>query len=492
LDAGDINNNEGMQQISLRNLLYVIFKHKTIILTFFIAAVAIVTTASFMMQPVFKATATILVEKEMDSEKALLFRLNLAQGSGNYDFLNSEIEIMSSYPIAARVVEKYQEELLPEDDEMISLHEKKLIYESTIHNFIEQIEIENPKNSNILKISYENEDPRLAKDIINNFINTYISYRSEIAAESGTYKFLEDQMGMADQKLRDLEQRQADYKGEKELGSPDAQRAILLNRLADYERSLTAVRTRRMGKEAKLAVINDQLQQGQSQSIPTTESSDSPSRVEHIGKLKGELLDLEIRREQLLQKFTPQYEEVVNLDRQIEEIKIKIVGEIKQILREEQTSIRALLAEERVLQNSINNIKREIRDLAQKEYELEQLSRGIEDEREIYSMLLKQREEARISLAKLERGVKIKVISPAVMSTKPVKPKKRLNIILAILLGCFGGVGLAFFKEYFDHTINTPEEIEHYTGIPVLGSVREIRFSHNNDPATIHSRRLLN
>ena len=74
----------------------------------------------------------------------------------------------------------------------------------------------------------------------------------------------------------------------------------------------------------------------------------------------------------------------------------------------------------------------------------------------------------------------IKIISPAVKFTDPVRPKKKLNILLAIFLGTFGGLGLAFFFEYFDHRIHTPEELERYTGIPALGSIRAISFTNGN------------
>jgi uncharacterized protein involved in exopolysaccharide biosynthesis len=299
-------------------------------------------------------------------------------------------------------------------------------------------------------------------------------------------------MKIADEKLSELEQRQADFKEEKEVGSPETQRTILLTRLTDYEKSLTAVHTSRIGKEAKLAVFKEQiLQNGKSINIPTTETSDSPSREKYIAKLKGELLDLEIRKEHLLQKYTPQYEEVVNLEQQITATKAKIENEIQQIVTMEEAAIRALQAEEQVLQAQINKTKAEIGALAQKEYEYEQISRGINDEREVYSMLRKQREEARLSMAKLERDIKIKVISAAVAPSEPTKPKKRLNVLLAIFLGIFGGLGLAFFVEYFDHTVNTPEELERFTGISPLGSVREITFYNVDDSSSRQAMRLM-
>ncbi|MFC2088437.1 GumC family protein, partial [Calditrichota bacterium] len=306
-------------------------------------------------------------------------------------------------------------------------------------------------------------------------VETYILYRSKISSESESFEFLEEQMQIADKRLKELEHRQANFKEQKEIGSPDAQKTILLTRLADYEKTLTNVKTKRIGKEAKLAVIKEQLKDGINISIPSTESSDSPSREKYIAKLKGELLDMEIRREQLLQKFTPQYEEVINLDNQILATNAKIENEIKQIIEMEETSIRALSAEENVLQRSISKIKTELGKFAQTEFEYSQISRGIDDSREIYSMRLKQREEARISLDKLEREVKIKVVSPAITPMEPIRPKKRLNIAISAFLGILGGIVVAFLVDYFDQTLSTPEDIKKYTNVPLLGSIREIK-----------------
>jgi uncharacterized protein involved in exopolysaccharide biosynthesis len=476
LDENRSSNVEQSQPASLRNILTVLFKRKRIILTFFMTVVIVVTAGSFYMPNIYQAESKLLVEKEFDSDKALLFGMNLSQGFNSPDFINSEIEILTSYPIASRVMEKFNSQLITDEELLLSEEEKKVRYEQRIASFQKNIELENPKNTSILVIRYESKNPVLASDIINYFVNTYITYRSEISSESETYKFLEEQINLANEKLSGLEQRQASFKKKKDLGTPETQRIVLMNRMAEYEKSLTTVQTKRIGKEAKLDVFKKRLMKGESSIIPSTEVSDSPSRVAYIAKLRSDLLDMEIRKEQLLQNFTPQYKEVIDLEKQITANSLKIEKEIEQIIEMEETAIGALKAEEQSLIGQIDKIKNEIRNLAQKEYEYSQISRGIEDEREIYSMLRKQQEEARLSLAKLEKGVKINVISPAVVQTTPIKPKKILNIILAVFLGLFGGLGLAFFIEYFDHTINSPDDLEKYAGINALGSIPEVKI----------------
>ena len=66
---------------------------------------------------------------------------------------------------------------------------------------------------------------------------------------------------------------------------------------------------------------------------------------------------MEIRRERMLQKFKPQYEEVVDLNKQISATKAKIRSEIREIVNMEMASIRALKAEELRLKRSTAKLK---------------------------------------------------------------------------------------------------------------------------------------
>ncbi len=155
---------------SLRNFLNVLFRRKRIILTFFIIVVVVVTAGSFLMPHIYQSESKLLIEKEADPEKAMLFRMNVSQGYNNYDFINSEIEILSSYPIAARVVKQFQSRLSEDEEEELTEKEKNDHFEKTITEFQKKIEIENPKNSNILIVRYENKDAALAAEIANYFV----------------------------------------------------------------------------------------------------------------------------------------------------------------------------------------------------------------------------------------------------------------------------------------------------------------------------------
>jgi capsular exopolysaccharide synthesis family protein len=63
----------------------------------------------------------------------------------------------------------------------------------------------------------------------------------------------------------------------------------------------------------------------------------------------------------------------------------------------------------------------------------------------------------------------IHIVNQAMLPIKPFKPKVKLNLLLAIVVGLMGGIGLAFFLEYFSDIIANPNEISDRFQIPILG-----------------------
>lgn len=65
----------------------------------------------------------------------------------------------------------------------------------------------------------------------------------------------------------------------------------------------------------------------------------------------------------------------------------------------------------------------------------------------------------------------VSIVDPAVIPTNPVKPNKKLNVLIAFVVGLMASVGLVFLLEYMDNTIKTSEDVEKLLGIPILGVI---------------------
>src|SRR6056297_164072 len=65
----------------------------------------------------------------------------------------------------------------------------------------------------------------------------------------------------------------------------------------------------------------------------------------------------------------------------------------------------------------------------------------------------------------------VKTLDQAVVPKNPIKPNKIMNIAIAGVLGLMISIGLVFLVEFLDKTIKTPEEVERYLGLSIIGAI---------------------
>lgn len=68
----------------------------------------------------------------------------------------------------------------------------------------------------------------------------------------------------------------------------------------------------------------------------------------------------------------------------------------------------------------------------------------------------------------------VQVIDSAEIPLVPIEPKPKLNMIIAGVLGIMAGLGIVFLIEYLDSTIKTPEDIDRYLWLPVIGIIPDM------------------
>ena len=114
-------------------------------------------------------------------------------------------------------------------------------------------------------------------------------------------------------------------------------------------------------------------------------------------------------------------------------------------------SHKALLAEEKQLHENIdiyskrvNNLRKE---LTEKKLILSQLNREYSPKEKLYNNLYKQAEE--IQLTETAETDLLKISSLAYEPSAPIKPNRKLNILIAGVLGLFVGIFVAFFLEFW-------------------------------------------
>ena len=101
------------------------------------------------------------------------------------------------------------------------------------------------------------------------------------------------------------------------------------------------------------------------------------------------------------------------------------------------------------------------------------LKREAETNKELYDGLLQRMKEAGVAAGL--KSSNIRIVDRAETPKLPHAPNIPRTLALALLLGGMGGVGLAFFLDYLDNSLKTPEEIEERVGLPSLGLIPSLQ-----------------
>ncbi|MBN1353595.1 MAG: polysaccharide biosynthesis tyrosine autokinase [Candidatus Omnitrophica bacterium] len=146
--------------------------------------------------------------------------------------------------------------------------------------------------------------------------------------------------------------------------------------------------------------------------------------------------------------------------------------EIMNLLKNEYLKLEAKMSEYSKIYKakhpSMIRLKEEMQEMAKRiEHVKESTSDRSISEKDI------QGEDVKYALEGLKAN-NVSIQDPAEVPVKPIKPKKRLNVLLSMIVGLFGGVGLAFFLEYIDDTVKSLDDLEHISDWPFLGSVPDI------------------
>lgn len=190
-----------------------------------------------------------------------------------------------------------------------------------------------------------------------------------------------------------------------------------------------------------------------------------------IQNLKEDYVKLQREFSELSEKYKEKHPKLIRVNSQLQTMKKRVTEEIKKVASSIETEYRVLLSREQTLKNALDDQQKEALDLNQKAIKYGILEREVNTNQQFYDTLLNRFKETTLT-GELKTG-NIRIVDRAEVPRKPVKPNKKLNILLAMIVGLTIGTGLAFFFEYLDDTIQTPEDIEDYLRIPYLGGVEQ-------------------
>nr|BCX01485.1 MAG: hypothetical protein KatS3mg041_1531 [Bacteroidota bacterium] len=438
-----------------------------LIVFFLLAVVGTVALVTALLPKLYTSEARILLERDPQSEIATLLGTTV-QPRNIEQIVMADIEIMRSRPIAEEVVRKTG---LDRAISTGAANEREHL-DRVIKRFWSRLKTEPLRDAGVIRLQYSDTNPERAAAVLQALIDTYRDFRSRLYNRTRTYQFFEAQVREAEQKLRDLEAQQLEFQKSRNFISPEVQRRLLADQILALAQRLTEIRAQRLERETRLRELEQAIQSGQLTSIPSTDVTNSLSQTGTLVSLRNRLAELLIQRAKLAETYTPQYPEMRQIEQQIRETRQQLLTEINQSIEQERVGIAGLAAAERQLQAELDRLRGQISGLIDQETTYERLRRAIGENDQVYNALLRQREEARIAMLRLQQEIAINTISSPNVPGLPSSPNWLLNLGLAFLFGLSGGIAVALARAYRDEVILAPADISR-TGIPVVGEIRE-------------------
>jgi uncharacterized protein involved in exopolysaccharide biosynthesis len=497
-------NIEARSKASLRDFLHVVFKRKTQILIFFGLTFITVAIGTLVMEPTYEATSQILVKMGRENlyVPTVPSRNNLSPvvSFDREEQINSEIEILKGRFLAQKVVESLGAAAIYKDAKesgrglLSALFRRPPVPQAAVEKATlklqEALGVEGVRKSDVIEVSFEHQDPQMAAVVVNTLVKFYLDHHVDVHKTPQSYGFFQEQSQILKDKLNGAEQKLKAFKKNHAISSLEEERSLLLRQEADLSTDLNQTVSHEAETQNRIAQLRQQLA-NTAQIIPLDEEVDHNPLA--ISALQGRLVELELKEQGLLGKYTEQSRLVQNVREEIQMVREKLadqenrrygktrsgVNTTYQRLQEQflqnEAELKALRGKKETQMAQLGEEHLKLEELNRIEVQLKQLQEDVEVNRQNYRLYQSKFEESRISDAMdAEKIANVAVIQRATAPSKPVSPRVLLNMVLAIFLGGFGGLGLAFFLEYLDDSLEKDEDVETYLELPALGSVPDM------------------
>jgi succinoglycan biosynthesis transport protein ExoP len=316
------------------------------------------------------------------------------------------------------------------------------------------------KNSKIVNISYTSTNPEFATLVANSVARAYIEEILDMRMSSTKYsidwmtKKAEEEKVKLDKSERALQ----DYMRANDIVTLQNKVAITPEKLTEFNAQLIKAGTKRKELES----LYNKVVKG---SIKDAETILAIASETTLQSLRGQILKAEQNIEELSKKYGKKHPALIRAKEELNVLEQKRDQEIRRVIASIKDEYDLARSNEGSLRGMLSSTKEEALNLNEKFIQYGVLTREVETSRQLYDALIKGIKEQ--SVTEEIRTVNVWVVEKAERPGAPVKPKKSLNILLGIIVGLFGGVGLAFFFEYLDNTIKSPDEAETRLGVPL-------------------------
>lgn len=474
--------------IDLRQYWQTLMRYKWGIIGFTFVMTLLAVLVTFSLTPIYRATAVLLIE----SQEAKVVSIEEVYGieGAQSEYFTTQFEILKSRKLAEKVVRelgladhpsfnKVEESILPfglaDIKALVKTYlpapmpEREVVerdpVQATADAFMAQLIIEPVRKSQLVRISFESEDRELAAKVANAVGEAYIDSNLEAKLEltlkasswlSTRLESLRADLTAAEQRLQNYRESEKIIGERGGLDIAGQELELISNKLAEAQRERLAAES--LYKQVQSIGRNNPQKL---ELVPTV--------LQHplVQVMKQSYAQIELKRSEVAKRYGPKHPKMQAVTSELNNARRSLNSQILSIVNGIETDYKVALANEESLRNSLEGTKGDMQDLSRKEFKLRELQQDVDAKSAVFNTFLARFNET--SATKDLNTANARIADPAVVPTEPVKPKKKLIVLMAAMGSFMLGVMFAFLLQALNNTVKTASEVENRLHAVMLG-----------------------
>lgn len=467
-------------------LIDLVIKRRWIVMVPFTLAMIVGIYLSITLPKIYEASTLILIQPQRVPE----------------NYVQSIVESDPSQRISTlsqQVLSRTNLENIIDQFKLFADPDSSTMYmEDKIANLRRRISVEvstdRRRESDAFSITFQDKSPETVMKVTNALASYFIDENLKLreAQAVGTSDFLESELQDMKGRLEEVEAQLKHYR-ESYMGELPEQLDSNLRILDRLQEHLSESQQSLSEAKIRLVAIRNEATAVREQSTTVIIGQDTREEATDLDQMKAQL-------ESLLSRYTERHPDVVRLKARIEELEKQDQANLQAetaaasgtsttqsptalLSPEYRTQYNEVLQEIGRLEVDIEDTRKQIgiyqsrvENTPKREQELLSLRRDYQNIQSTYDSLLERKLEAEIAvnMERKQKGEQFRILDPAKLPQKPVKPNMKKLFVFVVAAGLGLGGGIIFLLEYMDDSFKRPEDIEEDLELPVLCSVPRI------------------
>lgn len=483
-------------EIDLLQLWRVIWRRKWSIIGLTLVVMMLTALVVLTITPTYQGSATLLIEKE--SAKVVSIEDVYGLDSSASEYLQTQFELLKSRNLAERVVRDLNLTLHPEFDirqqpeplidiggllsgfdvreylpitmpEDVAAGDQPLteadIFDWAVEKLMNSTSIVPVANTQLVKVQVQLSDARMAADAANALANAYIESQLEARLDmtQTATSWMNDRLAGLKEKLRASERQLQEFRERENLVDLEGVTTVTAGELSQTGDRLIDARRARAEAESQYRQVAAMKSAGWERLATVPAVLSNPL----VQQFKAEEARARANVEELSRRYGPRHPKMLSARTELQAATASLRSQVEQVVASIEREYQLARANENSLQSSFERNKDQIQDITRKEFKLRELQREVDTNRALYDTFMKRLKET--SATQDLEAANARIVDKAVVPDEPIKPKKKLIVLLAGVLAGMFGVGLTLLLEMLNNTFKSSDEIENRLNLPVLG-----------------------